>query len=245
MRAVTEFRSLASIAIATLAIVAPGAHGREFTNQKGQKIEAEIAAVAGGKVTLVRDDKKRFTIPITTLSDADQAFVAKWKKANPTPVNFRYRFDKKRLQRLGRGGIKLEQWAFEMEIHNRGLEDVGALEVKYTLYKRLHDRYAEDKNTVSVAGTGVAKIKPIRRGNSGSALTKGVTISKHNSIVSNQSGNTVTTTYRKWHESLSGIRVEVFQDGRLVDSSEFGTVSPDKQPRAPGASKQNMVRPQK
>ena len=60
---------------------------RKFTNKSGKVIEATILDVQGEKVKLQIKSKK-FTIPIDSLSDADQEFIKDWEKpANPeTPV---------------------------------------------------------------------------------------------------------------------------------------------------------------
>lgn len=50
---------------------------RPFTNQKGQVIEAEFESATEESVTIVRTaDGRKFTIPIATLSEADQAYIA-------------------------------------------------------------------------------------------------------------------------------------------------------------------------
>ncbi len=62
---------------------AEGEDQREFTSQKGQKIKARVENLQGGKVTIIREDGQKFTLPVTALSAADQAWLATWKPAAP------------------------------------------------------------------------------------------------------------------------------------------------------------------
>jgi hypothetical protein len=48
---------------------------RTFTNQAGVTLQAKLVAVAGDQVTIMRADGRQFTLPISTLSAADQEFV--------------------------------------------------------------------------------------------------------------------------------------------------------------------------
>ena len=51
---------------------------REFTNQAGKTIHAKPVTVTAGKVTIERKDGKVFTLPLTSLSEADQEFLKEW-----------------------------------------------------------------------------------------------------------------------------------------------------------------------
>ena len=59
---------------------------REFTNTKGQQIKAKVVSITGTKVTIIREDGRRFTMTISTLSEPDQAFIEAWKKQYPKKV---------------------------------------------------------------------------------------------------------------------------------------------------------------
>ena len=58
---------------------------RTFTNEKGQKIEAEITAVSGSKVTLRMANGRTYTILTKTLTLADQVYVDEWSKSGGKP----------------------------------------------------------------------------------------------------------------------------------------------------------------
>jgi hypothetical protein len=55
------------------------ASARTFTDAQGRKLEAEVVAVQQGQVRIRRADGQEFTLPVTTFSAADQAFLQQWK----------------------------------------------------------------------------------------------------------------------------------------------------------------------
>jgi hypothetical protein len=55
------------------------ADARTFTDAQGRKLEAEVVAVQQGQVRIRRADGQEFTLPVTTFSAADQAFLQQWK----------------------------------------------------------------------------------------------------------------------------------------------------------------------
>lgn len=59
----------------SLALAAP----REFKSTDGKSITAQVAAVEGGNVVLSMNGRE-FTVPISRFSQADQDFIAEWKK---------------------------------------------------------------------------------------------------------------------------------------------------------------------
>ena len=51
---------------------------RVFTNKSGTKIKARIVAISGDQVKLIRDDDRKFIIPIKSLSEEDQNYLKDW-----------------------------------------------------------------------------------------------------------------------------------------------------------------------
>jgi sialate O-acetylesterase len=51
---------------------------RVFTNKSGTKIKARIVAISGDKVKLIRDDDRKFVVPINSLSEEDQNYLKDW-----------------------------------------------------------------------------------------------------------------------------------------------------------------------
>ncbi|MCX6856059.1 MAG: C39 family peptidase [Verrucomicrobia bacterium] len=56
---------------------------RTFTNAQGKAIEARLIGAAGGQATIEMADGRRFTLPLTALSAADQDYI---KKAASAPL---------------------------------------------------------------------------------------------------------------------------------------------------------------
>lgn len=56
---------------------------RTFTNAQGKAIEARLIGAAGGQATIEMADGRRFTLPLTALSAADQDYI---KKAAAAPL---------------------------------------------------------------------------------------------------------------------------------------------------------------
>jgi Peptidase_C39 like family len=62
---------------------AESAELRTFTNAQGKAIEARLISSSGGQATIEMADGRRFTLPLTALSVADQDYI---KKAGSSPV---------------------------------------------------------------------------------------------------------------------------------------------------------------
>lgn len=52
---------------------------REFTGRNGKKIEAEVVSKTATQVELKLEDGKTVTVPLTSLSDADQLYIEVWQ----------------------------------------------------------------------------------------------------------------------------------------------------------------------
>ena len=52
---------------------------RVFTNRRGIQIKASIDSVTEDKVSIEREDGRKFTLPLTTLSAADRDFLKEWR----------------------------------------------------------------------------------------------------------------------------------------------------------------------
>jgi len=63
-----------------MAVCVPFAGAREFTGKNGRKIDAEIVSRTATDVELeLAEDGRVVTVPITSLSEADQLFVQTWE----------------------------------------------------------------------------------------------------------------------------------------------------------------------
>ncbi|MFM2169639.1 MAG: hypothetical protein RIS79_4010 [Verrucomicrobiota bacterium] len=69
-----------------LALLLPSVFARTFTDNAGRKVEAELVAVENDTIRIRRADGQVFTLPLATLSAADQTFAAQWKAKAPAPA---------------------------------------------------------------------------------------------------------------------------------------------------------------
>lgn len=86
IRSETAFRMKASLlAVALLLPLLPcAAQEREFTNRDGRTIRAEVLDLKDGTVA-IRSMGKTFQIAVSTLSDADQAWLKQWDEERSKP----------------------------------------------------------------------------------------------------------------------------------------------------------------
>ncbi len=61
---------------------------RVFTNRGGVSIKASMKGVKQDKVEIIREDGRKFTLPISALSEDDQAFVKQWRENHPESSSF-------------------------------------------------------------------------------------------------------------------------------------------------------------
>ncbi|MCP5537613.1 MAG: hypothetical protein H7A51_15445 [Akkermansiaceae bacterium] len=85
-----QARKLAlTLGLLTFASITPFtvAEMHTFTNTEGKSIEAEIVGVSSGKVSLKMKGGKIYTLPFTSLSESDQAYIKDWHAQNKSNVN--------------------------------------------------------------------------------------------------------------------------------------------------------------
>lgn len=63
----------------------PVLEARTFTDTQNRTIEAELVSVREDEITIRRSDRRLFTIPISQLSEADQAYIKEYERANEAP----------------------------------------------------------------------------------------------------------------------------------------------------------------
>jgi len=79
-------RRTSTVVLLAVAFLATNAPGRTWTDASGKfRIEADLAGVANGQVSLAMPDGRKLTVPLEKLSDADRQYVAQWQAAQPAP----------------------------------------------------------------------------------------------------------------------------------------------------------------
>jgi hypothetical protein len=134
------------------------AQARTFTNTGGKSIEGEVLSVSTTQAVIERSaDRKRFTIPLKSLTVADQEFLLKWHEENP---EFKLAFDvskqteNRRNTREGMSKTRSCDVHFRISVTNRG--DSATLPA--TILYRNH--LESDHTEVSPDGAGKPKEDP-------------------------------------------------------------------------------------
>ena len=155
----------------------------------------------------------------------------KRQEENPE-IKLRYRFDKEKKSSEGDAERRDEEWAYKVTINNGGHQDLEGLEVEYTIYKQLNDRYAKVRRRISGQAAGTAKIAKVERQRSASFETNTIATGKVTQVTKTRNGDGQFTdsTFEKWDEDICGIRMTVTYRERVVDSHEFGTVPEGSEP---------------
>jgi len=62
-----------------IGVLGPNAGAREFKGRNGKEIQAEVISKSPGKVMLRLESGKEVEVPLSSLSEADQLYVAVWE----------------------------------------------------------------------------------------------------------------------------------------------------------------------
>jgi len=157
---------------------------REFTDQKGRTMKAELVSHDGkGNIKLKRTDGQKFSVSPTVFSIDDQAYIRKWIEANPVQLQYRfdveYKTEKLASQRrdFGYKKVKNQELAYKIELTNIGRNPVGNLKAEYRVFTRneADGSYSSYEAGGYYAGTGEVK-GPIRYNEAATITTLGVPI---------------------------------------------------------------------
>lgn len=116
------------------------AEPRTFTSPDGRTLQGEVLSATPDMVTLKLATGPSLTVPINKFSEADQAFITEWRKANP--VTIKYDFDasftkektdsSKRSQRNTE--ITTDTWVCNLKLSNRSNHTLENVKVDYEIY---------------------------------------------------------------------------------------------------------------
>ena len=206
----------------TVGLLVSTSHAREFTNAEGKKMIAEPVSVAEGKVIFKKADGKKFSYVSSKLSKDDQDFLKKWAK-----TSMKYDIKVSRAQAVqfdsegsknGGTRTKVEFQGYEVFVKNGSRTPVTDIVCCDTLFPKLSDKYAKDRNTLSEVVHGKVTLKAIPSSSEISFKTKPVSLETSNSAVT--SGN--VRTVMKWRESLDGGNFNFHAGERLIASYNIG-----------------------
>lgn len=135
---------LARLAVLFFVLPSPSLSGREFTDAKGRKIEAELVGFSGTTVIISRSGKE-FPVPVSSFSIDDQEYIKNWMAENPGSARFKFGFyadlDKEQggNQRKAPGNmiddkLKTIPYNYEMIVYNKGVAPAEGIEIRYEIY---------------------------------------------------------------------------------------------------------------
>jgi hypothetical protein len=120
------------------------ANYRDFMDAQGRTIRGRVLRYDAKqrKVTIERDNKKVFTVPLRTFSDEDQKYILQWEfnKVFLSESSFKIEAQRKKVKdKEGSysGTItaeKLENTAYEVILQNKSTSELEGLEVEYCIY---------------------------------------------------------------------------------------------------------------
>jgi hypothetical protein len=76
-----------TILLAIFALTMPGAFARTFTNTAGKKIKAELVGMEDGAAILKLGHGRKTNVPLSSLSEEDQAYVKTWHEENKNKIS--------------------------------------------------------------------------------------------------------------------------------------------------------------
>ena len=130
-----------SLLVATTVLATPPAWSRPFTNTAGKTIEAEIVRATATSVTLRLPNRRIATVEISSLQEADQAFVGKWLADQVPPLRITPNMVRKTTKdsRSSYSRSRSYQQSFELSVDVTNDDNAKGLEettLKYFLVGR-------------------------------------------------------------------------------------------------------------
>lgn len=121
---------------------------RDFLSHDGKAIRGRVLRydAKGRKVTIERDNKKVFTVPIYAFSDEDQKYIEQWEFNKVFLSNSSFKIEAKRKKFDSKKGTsssyygydidsrKTETMGYEIKLENRSTSKLDGLEVEYCIY---------------------------------------------------------------------------------------------------------------
>lgn len=194
---------------------------RTFKNDKGVEIKAELVSATPTHAELKREDGKKYTVPIRTLSEADQKWIAEWAK---THKHFKLQVAatvKKGNTREAEGDGFSEKtkgndcW-YDIALKNTAAEPLAGVRVEYIAF------------APSGASTcGASDVNTIPSGKAGQVLTGKLFVPQAANTVRTSSAGGSASITRYSESSLAGLHAELFLNGKPSGTIVNGKVPAD------------------
>ncbi|MBC2601546.1 hypothetical protein [Puniceicoccus vermicola] len=196
-----------------------GTEVRTFTNNEGQSIQASLESVDDTYVEIRREDGRRFTIPLQTLSREDQEYVKKWVSLQAISDERLFEISAKRLDenetKSTQTGLDIEErdGFYEITLENRTGTNLNDLEVRWairvekTAAGEVHDRKADlwTKGRIKDVDLSDREEKELETGR---VLLREVKVQSGYRWASNAPKNA--------RDKLDGLYVAIFLDGMMI-----------------------------
>jgi hypothetical protein len=194
---------------------------RVFKNTKGEEIKAEMITATDTHAELKRDDGRKFTVPLASLSEADRAWITEWRKT--------HKHFKVQVQATVKKGNTREEKAADFGGKNRKGNDcwyvlgfkntsgdvLSGLRVEYILFA------PADAAVSSLCGS--CDVAPVPAGKTGEAVTQKLLVDQTRTVFRSGLADAVQFS----ESSLAGIRAELFVDGKPAGTFLSGKVPAD------------------
>ena len=79
---------LSAVVMSLLLALSADAAPRTFTSPDGRTLQAEIQSASTDTVTIKLATGAVMTVAVSTFSQADQVYIAEWRKANPVTIKY-------------------------------------------------------------------------------------------------------------------------------------------------------------
>jgi hypothetical protein len=156
---------IAFFSAAALALLTSASPAREFEDQFGRTIEADLVShtgVTSDTVTL-KMGGKQMAVKVAQFSQKDQAFIRDWMGKTAPTIDYNFRITPK-LVKVPAEGDAMPGEKFELQITNLSRAAVSGLSVEYRLYMKDYPSSASDVQNLLEKAGGLAGLGGGRRG---------------------------------------------------------------------------------
>lgn len=192
---------------------------RTFASVKGGEIRAEITGCTDTVAELRREDGKRFTVPLATLSEADRTWIAEWRKTHKPyrvqVVPSQKKGNTREVKEAITGTVKGNDCWYALGVKNAGVQPVTGLRLEYIVYP--------PGNSGVVPQPGSVEVAEIAPGKTGQAATAKCFVPQSREVIRSGLNDAVRLT----ESGLAGLHLELWIDGKPAGVMKSGTVPED------------------
>lgn len=211
------------VAIISVVLTSLGV-ARVFTSNEGRTLEGEIVAASENSFVIEGKDRRRITVPIAKVIQADQDFVKEWKKANP-PLKFAIEAKKEAgSKEKVDASTKTENYHWKITVKNQSAEPITDLTLFTLQIVEKKNYYGKNKQGVpATKATDSFTIPRIEPFGSITLTTSDSLLTSRNLLIKTETKTQTYTYAEKWEENLVALNAELYWGKRLATSYNIGT----------------------